>query len=89
MTVYEDLMSKDIDELADLIDKYTSIDDAPYILWWDENYCNKCESVIALFNNRQEEFAWCELNNKCKFFPEMGDVPDCIQIIKWWLESEI
>lgn len=89
MTVYENLLSKSIDELADLIDKYISDDNEPCISWWDENYCNKCESVIRLYNNREEEFAWCEINNKCKFFPEMDCVPDYKQMIKLWLESEI
>ena len=38
--------------------------------------------------DRECEFAWCELNGKCKFFKDMDDIPDVKQIIKMWLESD-
>ena len=89
MTVYENLLSKSIDELADLIDGYMLDDNEPYILWWDENYCNKCEPALGLYDDIEMEFSWCELNNKCRFFPELDYIPNSKQIIKLWLESEV
>ena len=56
----------------------------------DDNYCSKCESIIAYVKefNRECECAWCELNGKCKYFQELDNIPDNKQVIKMWLEGE-
>ena len=84
MTVFESIKSKDIDELVKWIDKHTTIDNSPYITWWDNNYCNKCMVEIK----DGHEYGWCELHNKCKYFQDMDSIPSCEQVIKMWLESE-
>lgn len=92
MKVYEILKNMSIDEIATYIDKYFDFDDAPYIQWWDENYCKKCpaEEVFVPAFNKKMECSWCELHcDKCKFFPDMVQMPDNKQIIKMWLESEV
>lgn len=90
MKVFDIIKSKNIDELVDWIEKYFTFDTAPYWKWWDKNYCKNCKSVIGYSSaiNGRCEFAWCELNSKCKFFEEMDNIPDTKQIIKMWLESE-
>lgn len=90
MKVFDKFVSKNIDELADWLDKYSDLDIAPWNRWWDKNYCRKCEAVIVnepqkLWN---QEYAWCELNGKCKYFQYMKDIPSHKQVIKMWLESE-
>lgn len=81
MKVFDDIKSKNIDELAEWLDKYGAFDNSPWIKWFDENYCSRCEP--------ESEYGWCELNGKCKFFEDMDDIPCCEQMVKLWLESEI
>lgn len=92
MTVFEMLRTKNIDELAEWFDNHCMFDDAPWWNYWDENYCNKCsgEEVYVQEFNKKMECTWCELHDgKCKFFPEMNEIPDSKQIIKMWLMSEV
>jgi hypothetical protein len=91
MTVFESSQTKTIDELAEWLDKHVMSDDSPWIKWFDENYCRKCEpefAYIELFDN-ECECAWCEIHKKCKHFQDMDNAPDNKQIIKMWLESEV
>lgn len=94
MTVFESFKANNIDELAEWLDKNIScIDETPWIKWWDNNYCNKCESEIVrtpyfLGGEREQECGWCELNDKCKYFQHLDDIPDNKYVIKLWLESE-
>ena len=90
MTIFELIKSKDVDELVEWFDSYEVSDTTPWVLWWDENFCKKCDveySYVKELNNVCE-CAWCELNGKCKFFKEMNGIPDNKQVIKMWLESE-
>ena len=101
MTIFESITSKNIDELAKWIDKYVAFDDSPWMKWWDENYCQKCEKVAM----PREEYArivgwdcsdfrggivcgYCEVNGKCRYFQNMDDIPDNEDVIKMWLETE-
>ena len=89
MNKFDEIKSKNIDELVDWIDENFAFDSAPYMFWYDDKYCKRCESVKKCgANNRVMEYAWCELNDKCKFFQNMNEAPDTKQIIKMWLESE-
>lgn len=89
MTVYEYFKSKSIDELAEWLDEHV-IDDSPWISWWDNKYCKKCDSIYCEDGDcGNGEYGWCELNGKCKFFQDMDNIPDNKQIIKMWLEREI
>ena len=91
MTVFENLKSRNIDELVDWLDKYVSLDAAPWMWWFDRTYCEKCEAEIVYDEKYklEHEYGWCELNGKCRFFQNMNAVPDNKQTIKMWLESEI
>ena len=91
MKVIDKLKSKNIDEFAAWLDEHCWIDNAPWIQWFDNTYCDKCPSEIGKYedSNVEIEFCWCEVNdNKCKFFPDMDSTPDSKQVIKMWLESE-
>ena len=84
------IKSKSLDEFAEWLDKYGAFDDSPWLNWWNENYCSKCDSEVikTLIFENETECAWCELHNKCRFFQDMDEVPDSKQMIKMWLESE-
>ena len=90
MKVFDSIKSKNIDELAEWLDKHCDFDSALWWKYWDKNYCNKCESVVTGTNvfGYPLEHAYCEINNNCRFFKDMDDIPDSKQIIKMWLESE-
>lgn len=79
-------MVMDIDKLAKWLNENCG-DDADWILWFDKNYCQKCEG-ISIDGSACGDYAYCEVNKKCKFFPEMDSAPSCKEIVKLWLESE-
>lgn len=97
MTRFEKFKSMDIDSFVEWIDRHGQFDNSPWASWWDENYCNKCPSETGYILDTEGEmewrtpceFAWCELHDKCKFFPEMDEEPNSKEIIKLWLESEV
>lgn len=91
MTRFEKMKLMNIDEISIWLDKYGQFDTSPWIQWWDQCYCDKCESIIGRlpdFGNKECEFSWCEVEHKCKYFPDMSEVPENRDIIKMWLESE-
>ena len=91
MKVIDKLKSQTVDEFIDWLDEYCRFEGSPWIQWWNENYCSKCPAMIGKYedSDRELEFSWCELHDKCKFFPDMDEVPDSKQIIRMWLESEV
>ena len=91
MTKFEQLKNMNIDSFALWLDDNGRFDDSPWQKWWDKCYCSQCESVVAkvLEWDRECEFAWCEIEHKCRFFPELDNVPDNKEIIKRWLETEV
>jgi hypothetical protein len=91
MTNFENLRSMTVEQLAEWLDKHGQFDGSPWITWFDEEYCKKCDPVMCKYEDGEREFpcAWCELNDGCKYFPDMQDAPDNKEIIKLWLEIEV
>lgn len=100
MTQFDKLKLMNTDEFAEWLDENGMFDGSPWMNWFDKNYCQKCESIkckytdavekldIFPFNDNSIECAYCELEHKCKYFPDMEEVPDMKYIIKLWLNSE-
>lgn len=90
MTRFEKIRQMNIDEFAAWLDDHGEFDGSPWLSWWNDTYCKKCDPVMGRYadSNKDMEFSWCELNDGCRFFPEKEFVPDMKQIIKMWLESE-
>lgn len=65
----------------------------PWSDWFDKTYCQKCETLyldgklIGLTGNRFVKCAYCEVNNKCKFFEYLPTIPTEEHIIKMWLSQ--
>ena len=93
MTNFEKLQSLDIEQFAEWLDKNGMWDNSPWSKWFDLKYCQQCESVKATvkdyFGTRECDFAWCELEHKCRYFADNEEIPDCKEIIKMWLEAEV
>ena len=91
MNNFEYLKSLTIDELTDWLDKYGQFEGAPWSDWFDETYCKKCEPInctISEFSNRKIKCSYCELEDKCRFFPDYEHAPGLKEILKLWLLSE-
>lgn len=91
MTQFEKFKTMSLEEMVEWLDEYAIFDDSPWMEFWDSRYCNNCpvETMYAPDYGREMKFAWCELHDKCKFFPDMPDVPDNKDIIRMWLEREL
>ena len=91
MTQFENFKNMDIDAFAEWLDEHGQFDGSPWMTWFDVQYCKNCESVMCRYEDGRREFpaAWCELEHKCRFFPDMDEVPSNKDVIKIWLESVI
>lgn len=91
MTWFEKFKSMNEEELASWFDEHGRFDGSPWMQWFDKRYCSNCESIICRYENSKREFscAWCELEHKCKFFPNMDYAPDNKDIIKMFLQTEV
>lgn len=101
MNNFKRIQSMTIDELAEWLDKNCMFDNSPWLNSFNEKYCEKCESIKCKYAGAEEklditpfsysgeiECAYCELENKCRFFQDLDDVPDNKEMIKMWLEEE-
>lgn len=78
-------------ELAEWLDTYGAFDGSPWMEWFDEKYCKKCESekIFIPYLNKESECSYCEVYHKCRFFPELkDDAPNNLDIIRFWLDEE-
>lgn len=100
MTNFEMLTTKPIDEFADWLNENCQHDEAPWVDWFDKNYCKKCEPITCkieatniglepLFPEQEVDCAYCELENKCRFCTEAAGIPSLKTIIKMWLEGKV
>ena len=100
MTNFDKLKNMTIDDLAEFIDANGMYDNTPWMNWWNNTYCDKCPSLkltseeaqdklgIIPFLNETYECAYCEVYDKCKYFPELEEEPSMQDIIKMWLEAD-
>lgn len=90
MTKYNKIKTMSIDEVAEWIAKNGQFDGSPWMDWFNKKYCENCpaEKVYVEYWGNYQDCAWCELHDKCKFFPDLNDTPGLEMIIKMWLETE-
>ena len=84
MRVFDIIKSKNIDELAEWLDKCGVQDYSPWVNWFDCNYCNKCEPIAGEYGS---DYGWCEVNGKCRFFQNLDEPPYGKELVKLWLEG--
>ena len=91
MNNFEQLKSCSLEGLADWLDINGNFEGSPWMTWFNNKYCENCESIMCHYPDSEHEFpcSWCELNNnKCKYFPELEEAPDNRDIIEMWLREE-
>lgn len=93
MKNFEQLQLMSQNEFAKWLDKHLAFDDAPHMVWFGKNYCDKCDRVELLvesgYGTYKQTFAYCECEHKCRFFPDVDEVPDSLETLKLWLEAEV
>ena len=92
MNNFDMLKNMDIDEFVDWLSRYGNYEYNPWDEWFDITYCNnvKCpiEKAYSEYFEKEKSYSWCELNNKCKFFPELEGLPGYKEVLKMWLMLE-
>lgn len=86
MTNFEYIKSLSLSQFAEWVEANVVLEDGPHIKWFDENYCMNCPPIDC--GNTIQYCSFCELEEYCKFFPEIDGAPDCYEIAKMWLEAE-
>lgn len=101
MTIYDKFINSSKEALAEWLDEHGMFDDSPWMKWFDNNYCQKCESEIIkradsklklgfeLKYVSQTECSYCEVYKHCRFFPDKKEVPSNKEIIEMWLSLEV
>lgn len=95
MTNYEKIKSMSEEELANFLVRYT---EAPWMDWWDKNYCSKCETVRLTQEESQKylgikpfreiiEAGYCEVHDRCRYFVELDHCVTNKEIIELWLKK--
>lgn len=89
MTMFDKIKDMSINELTEFLMQFNE-GFTPWMDWFSDTYCNNCSPQYHKLHDDmdEQEFAWCELHDSCKYFQDMDDVPDIKQTIKMWLESE-
>ena len=101
MNNFEKLQSMSIEELAAWLDESGAIDSSPWFEDFNNKYCANCESVICQYEDAEKalgfepifsedgiDCAHCEIYKKCRYFPDMTEVPDGKEMARLWLEAE-
>lgn len=90
MRIYDVFRNMSIDQLVDWLDKYGEFDGSPWMKWFGDMHCKKCEPILCHYPESTLEFpvSYCELEHKCRFFPDMDHAPDNKETIKMWLNLE-
>ena len=99
MNNFEKIKNMSVEELVKFLDEKCIIDNTPWMNWWNNTYCDNCESVIIKedkveevlgfepFLHEEYECAYCELHDHCRFFPDQ-EQPYTEDIIRLWMNAE-
>lgn len=91
MTNFDKFKQMSLKEFVEWLDEYGAFDSSPWMKWFDEKYCQNCDSIMTNpvdYPNIEIPCSYCELNGNCKFFPDKEDTPDNKEIIEMWFAEE-
>ena len=101
MTNLKQIQSMSLEDFAKWLDEYGQFDNSPWMKFFNEKYCENCDSIkidhedaktklgLDLFSwELTAECAFCEINDHCKFFPDIDGIPSNLETIRMWLEEE-
>ena len=89
MTNFEKLKSMNEEEMSEFLDNITSIDDSPWIVWFNKRYCENCETIRrnTLDPDIYYDSTYCEVCGNCRYFQDKDDIPDNKEMIELWLKE--
>lgn len=90
MNRFEQIQTMNMQEFAKWMDKYCDFDGSPWVDFFSEEYCDKCDPIMCRRENSKVEFscAWCEIHNNCKFFSSQ-EFPSMEDMILMWLQEKV
>ena len=86
MTNFEKLKSMNEEEMSEFLDSIISVDDNPWIDWFNKKYCENCET-IEVNHYAHINCSYCEVNGNCKYFQDKDDIPNNKEMIELWLKE--
>jgi hypothetical protein len=100
MTRFEKFQKMNLTELAQELDSLTEQDCAPWEAEFGKKFCENCESTECeyecasewekvYYGKRTIRLPYCELYDKCRFFPNKNSIPTAAEVIEMWLEEEV
>lgn len=92
MTNYEKFQSMDFEEMARWFEEGNfDCDDTPWIIYFNDKYCKKCDVVKTKDKRFGEEiiYTYCELYDKCRYFKDEDGCPSDNLMIRLWLNGEV
>lgn len=100
MTRFEKFQKMNLTELAQELNSITEVDCAPWNEEFGKKFCENCESIECEYETRPEWeriyygkrtilVSYCELHDKCKFFPDKNSIPTDAEVIEMWLKEEV
>ena len=95
MTRFEKFKNMNIDEMVEELYKHSD-KEMPWDEWFDKKYCLDCpaitkkvQSILSEDHMVDREYSYCELNECCRYFPELTEYDKSEKrIIKMWLEEK-
>lgn len=100
MTQFDTFKNMTVEEFAEWLDENGQFDGSPWMKWFDEKFCSRCEAIECTYADYRKsdddssykspiKCSYCELEGECRFFPDMESTPDTEDIIKMWLKLEL
>ena len=88
MNNFEYLKSFSLEAFAAWLDEYGQFEGSPWLTYFNENYCDKCVPIKCKYTDSEHEVwcSYCEVEKHCRFFPELKEAPNNLEIIKLWLK---
>jgi hypothetical protein len=89
-----------LEEFAEWLDENGQFDGSPWMKWFDDKFCNKCEAIECSYADYWKsddnspykdtvECSYCELKGKCRFLSEIAGTPSNKDIIVMWLKEQV
>jgi hypothetical protein len=97
MTLYEKLIGLNKEDLAkEIHEMWRENREEPWTEWFCERYCTCCAPVYEKNPFTGEDYqddaylcSYCELNGRCRHFPELNEVPSDEKMILIWLSQQV
>ncbi len=91
MNRFEKLKAMNKEETIIFLSELANFPETIWNEWFDEKYCKKCEAIECELEgyHRPVRAAFCELNDYCKFFPNIPGTLSDNEVIELWMNEEV